>query len=129
MWNTTTHIVEKIDKTERLIIDGKVTLADDDGKTLTNVDFSGDHDSEDEVIMISVGTMEGNYENGDYDFDPYDDDMYEGQDIPDKIQAICDNLDIKVINGRRCGTHPHPINGRRCGTQSYIQVIIVSFVV
>ncbi|GJU88804.1 hypothetical protein Tco_1301227 [Tanacetum coccineum] len=97
-----------------------VTLADDDGKPLTNVDFSGDHDSEDE---------KENYENGDYDFDPYDDDMYEGQDIPDKIQAICDNLDIKVINGRRCGTHPHPINGRRCGTQSYIQVIIVSFVV
>ncbi|GKC90078.1 retrotransposon protein, putative, ty1-copia subclass [Tanacetum coccineum] len=25
------------------------------------------------------------YVNGDYDFDPYDDDMYEGQDIPDKI--------------------------------------------
>ncbi|GJZ43201.1 hypothetical protein Tco_0590456, partial [Tanacetum coccineum] len=41
------------------------------------------------------------YENDDYDFDPYDDDdMYEGQDIPDKIQAICDNLDIKV-RGRK----------------------------
>ncbi|GKD01495.1 hypothetical protein Tco_1171769 [Tanacetum coccineum] len=121
MSNTTTHIVEKIDKTERLIIDGKVTLADNDGKPLTNVDFSGDHDSEDE--------WKENYENGDYDFDPYDDDIYEGQDIPDKIQVICDNLDIKVINGRRCGTHPHPINGRRRGTQSYIQVIIVTFVV
>ncbi|GJR15681.1 hypothetical protein Tco_0798333 [Tanacetum coccineum] len=36
------------------------------------------------------------YENGDYDYDPYDDDMYEGQEIDDKIQAICDNLDIKV---------------------------------
>ncbi|GKC52576.1 heat shock cognate 70 kDa protein-like protein [Tanacetum coccineum] len=32
------------------------------------------------------------YGNGEYDYDPYDDDMYEGQDIPDK----CDNLDIKV---------------------------------
>ncbi|GKE88492.1 hypothetical protein Tco_1565967, partial [Tanacetum coccineum] len=40
------------------------------------------------------------YVNGDYDFDPYDDDMYEGQDIPDKIQDICDNLDIKV-RGRK----------------------------
>ncbi|GJX47127.1 hypothetical protein Tco_0272317 [Tanacetum coccineum] len=36
------------------------------------------------------------YENDEYDFDPYDDDMYENQDTPDKIQAICDNLDIKV---------------------------------
>ncbi|GJS46190.1 hypothetical protein Tco_0596311 [Tanacetum coccineum] len=36
------------------------------------------------------------YENADYDYDPYDDDMYEGQKIPDKIQSICDNLDIKV---------------------------------
>nr|GEX35145.1 hypothetical protein [Tanacetum cinerariifolium] len=36
------------------------------------------------------------YENGDYHYDPYDDDMYEGQEIPDKIQAICYNLDIKV---------------------------------
>ncbi|GJX44287.1 retrotransposon protein, putative, ty1-copia subclass [Tanacetum coccineum] len=36
------------------------------------------------------------YENADYNYDPYDDDMYEGQEIPDKIQAICDNLDIKV---------------------------------
>ncbi|GJR59050.1 heat shock cognate 70 kDa protein-like protein [Tanacetum coccineum] len=32
------------------------------------------------------------YGNGEYDYDPYDDDMYEGQDILDK----CDNLDIKV---------------------------------
>nr|GEV27482.1 (3S,6E)-nerolidol synthase 1-like [Tanacetum cinerariifolium] len=40
------------------------------------------------------------YVNGDYDFDPYDDDMYEGQDIPDKIQDICNNLDIKV-QGRK----------------------------
>ncbi|GKB02971.1 hypothetical protein Tco_0831060, partial [Tanacetum coccineum] len=29
-------------------------------------------------------------------YDPYDDDMYEGQDIPEKLQAICDNLDITL---------------------------------
>ncbi|GKE30731.1 putative reverse transcriptase domain-containing protein, partial [Tanacetum coccineum] len=40
------------------------------------------------------------YENGDYDFDPNNDDMYEGQDIPDKIQDICDSLDIK-LRGRK----------------------------
>nr|GEY14391.1 hypothetical protein [Tanacetum cinerariifolium] len=40
------------------------------------------------------------HENGDYNFNPYGDDMYEDQDIPDKIQDICDNLDIK-IRGRK----------------------------
>ncbi|GJV47863.1 hypothetical protein Tco_1438075 [Tanacetum coccineum] len=70
----------------QLIIEGKVTLLDDASKPLAKVDSSGDHDSEDEET----------YENDDYDFHPYDDDMYEGQDIPDKIQATCDNLDIKV---------------------------------
>ncbi|GJR39871.1 zinc knuckle CX2CX4HX4C containing protein [Tanacetum coccineum] len=39
-----------------------------------------------------------NLDNEDIDSenDVEEDDMYEGQDIPDKIQAICDNLDIKV---------------------------------
>ncbi|GJV99139.1 hypothetical protein Tco_1554391, partial [Tanacetum coccineum] len=46
---STTPIVEKIDKIERLIIDEKVTLVDDEGKPLEKVDSSGDHDSEDEV--------------------------------------------------------------------------------
>ncbi|GJU88191.1 hypothetical protein Tco_1300614 [Tanacetum coccineum] len=34
--------------------------------------------------------------NVDDDYNPYDDDMYEGKKIPDSIQTICDNLDIKV---------------------------------
>ncbi|GJW28022.1 hypothetical protein Tco_0044897 [Tanacetum coccineum] len=107
----------------------KVTLVDDEGKPLENVDSSDDHDSEDEVEY---------YVNGDNDFDLYDDDMYEDQDIPDKIQDICDNLDIKVrgckkkylflfllqcsyfvyiplkklfclCNGRKCETHLNPL--------------------
>ncbi|GJY56452.1 hypothetical protein Tco_0455567 [Tanacetum coccineum] len=41
------------------------------------------------------------YDNGDYDDDPHDDDMYEGQKIIDKLQAICDNLDIKVRRRRK----------------------------
>ncbi|GKD68056.1 hypothetical protein Tco_1322146, partial [Tanacetum coccineum] len=73
-------------KIEKLIIDEKVTLVDDDGKPLKRVDYLGDHDSEEE--------------NGAYDEDPYDDDMYEGHDLPDKNQEICDNLDIRV-RGRR----------------------------
>ncbi|GJW76805.1 stigma-specific STIG1 family protein [Tanacetum coccineum] len=54
-WNTesssisTTPIVEKIDKLEKLIIDGKIKLVDDEGKPLKKVDYLGDHDSEDEV--------------------------------------------------------------------------------
>ncbi|GJV42091.1 hypothetical protein Tco_1420531 [Tanacetum coccineum] len=91
---STTPLVEKIDKIERLIIDGKVTLVDDKGKPLTKVDSSGDHDSEDEVASVDndmanflaskkvgYGTnslleqWKESYVNGDYDFDPYDDDM------------------------------------------------------
>ncbi|GJX53525.1 reverse transcriptase domain-containing protein [Tanacetum coccineum] len=99
---------------EILIIDGKLTLLDDEGNPLEKVDYSGDHDSEDEVKpvdnemasflaskRVGYGTnslleqrME-TYENADYDYDPYDDDMYEGQEILDNIQSICDNLDIK----------------------------------
>ncbi|GJS51129.1 hypothetical protein Tco_0624491 [Tanacetum coccineum] len=102
-----------------LIIDGKVTLVDDEGKPLTTMDSLDDHDSKDEVASIDndmeiflaskdvgYGTnslseqWKESYGNGDYDYDPYDDDMYEGLDIPDKIQDICDNLDIKV-HGRK----------------------------
>ncbi|GKF03619.1 hypothetical protein Tco_0030542, partial [Tanacetum coccineum] len=112
---STTSIAEKIDKIERLIIDGKVTLVDDEGKPLEKVDSSGDHDSEDEVASVDneivifltskkvgYGTnslleqWKETFENADYDYVPYDDDMYEAQEIPDKIQSICDNLDIKV---------------------------------
>ncbi|GJT62535.1 hypothetical protein Tco_1006068 [Tanacetum coccineum] len=74
---STTPIVEKIDNIERLIIEENATLVDDESKPLANVDFSGDHDSDDEVASV-------------------DNDM----DILDNIQAICDNLDIKV-QGRK----------------------------
>nr|GEZ78766.1 hypothetical protein [Tanacetum cinerariifolium] len=46
---STTLMIEKFAKMEKLIIEGKVTLVDDDGKPLKKVDSSGDHDSEDEV--------------------------------------------------------------------------------
>ncbi|GJX52076.1 putative reverse transcriptase domain-containing protein [Tanacetum coccineum] len=114
-----TPIVEKNDKMERLIIDGTATLVDDEGISLTRVDSLGDHDSDDEVASVDndmanflaskdvgYGTnsllqqWKESYGNGEYDYEPYDEDMYEGQDIPDKIQDICDNLDIKV-QGRK----------------------------
>ncbi|GJR19218.1 hypothetical protein Tco_0967745 [Tanacetum coccineum] len=88
---------------------------DDDGKPLENVEYSGDQGSEDEVESVDnemacylaskpsrvrYGTkslleqLRKTYVNDDYN--PYDDDMYEGQEIPDIIQSICDHLDIKV---------------------------------
>ncbi|GKC41495.1 hypothetical protein Tco_1059217 [Tanacetum coccineum] len=49
---STTPIVEKTVKLERLILDRKFTLVDDEGKHLENVDSSGDHDGEDEVKVV-----------------------------------------------------------------------------
>ncbi|GKC88802.1 hypothetical protein Tco_1149451 [Tanacetum coccineum] len=49
---STTPIIEKIDKMERLIIDGTANLVDDEGKPLTRLDSSGDHDSKDEVASV-----------------------------------------------------------------------------
>ncbi|GJW10170.1 hypothetical protein Tco_1575997 [Tanacetum coccineum] len=97
----------------------KKNLVDDEGKLLKKVVYLGDHDSDDEVESVDndmtrflaserVGfdnnslleQWRDTYENVDYDYDPYDDDMYEGHEISDKIQSICDNLDIKV-RGRK----------------------------
>ncbi|GJS08147.1 hypothetical protein Tco_0364943 [Tanacetum coccineum] len=92
----------------------------DKGKPLTKIDSLGDHDSDDQIASVDnditnflaskivvYGTnslleqWKESYANEDYDFDPYDDDMFKGQDIPDKIQDICDNLDIKVRDRKK----------------------------
>ncbi|GJU18472.1 hypothetical protein Tco_1146438 [Tanacetum coccineum] len=94
---STTPIVEKINNIERLIIEGKATIMDAEGKPLAKVDSSDDHDSDDEVasvnydmanflasIKVGYGTnslleqWQESYENDYYDFNSYDDDMYEG---------------------------------------------------
>ncbi|GJW78227.1 hypothetical protein Tco_0139909 [Tanacetum coccineum] len=117
---STTSNVKKTDKIERLIIDGMATLVDDEGKPLTRFYSSGAHNSEDEVASVNndmadflvskdvgYGTnslleqWKESYGNEEYDYDPYNDDMYEGHDIPDKIQDICDNLDIKVCGRKK----------------------------
>nr|GEU57516.1 hypothetical protein [Tanacetum cinerariifolium] len=49
---STTSVIEKIDKIEKLIIDEKVTLVDDEGKPLEKVAYSGDYDSEDEADSV-----------------------------------------------------------------------------
>ncbi|GJT62246.1 PH, RCC1 and FYVE domains-containing protein 1-like protein isoform X1 [Tanacetum coccineum] len=76
----------------------KVPLVDEESKPLKKVDYPDDHDSDDEVASIdndmarsmaservNFGTnnlleqWRNSYENVDYDYDPYDDYMYEGQ--------------------------------------------------
>nr|GFA91998.1 hypothetical protein [Tanacetum cinerariifolium] len=79
---STTLVIEKIDKIKKLIIEGKVTLMDDDGQPLEKVASSYDYDSEDESLLEQ---WTESYKNGDYGYDSYDDDMYEGQDIPEKF--------------------------------------------
>nr|GEW24563.1 hypothetical protein [Tanacetum cinerariifolium] len=60
-WNVETSrtstilIVDKIGKLEKIIINGKVTFVDDDdGIPLKNVDYAGDHDSENEVESVNT---------------------------------------------------------------------------
>ncbi|GJV41915.1 beta-caryophyllene synthase [Tanacetum coccineum] len=67
---STTPIVEKIDKLEKLIIDGKTTLVDDKGKPLEKGLAM--------VLIVCWNKWKENHENANYDYDLYDDDMYEG---------------------------------------------------
>ncbi|GKC95569.1 hypothetical protein Tco_1161011, partial [Tanacetum coccineum] len=89
----------------------------EDGKSLETGDYSGDLGSEDEVEpgdnemasflakpsrvgYVTKSLLEQwreTYSNAEQecDYDPYDDDIYEGQVIPGNIQTIFNNLDIK----------------------------------
>ncbi|GJU49720.1 hypothetical protein Tco_1219275 [Tanacetum coccineum] len=111
----TTPIIEKIMKFEDLLTSGQAILVDKEGNTLKKVEFLGEYESEDEVASIDndmahfiayervgFGTQSlleqwrDSYGNRDYDDDPYDDDMYECKDLSHELQAIYDNLDIRV---------------------------------
>nr|GEW01383.1 RNA-directed DNA polymerase, eukaryota [Tanacetum cinerariifolium] len=98
---STTLVIEKIDKIEKLIIEGKVALMDDEDKPF-------------EKSLLEQWTE--SYENGDYEYDQYDDDMYEGQDIHEKLQAICDILDIAVRGRGRNNNHRKKINTDTCSS-------------
>ncbi|GJS06369.1 putative reverse transcriptase domain-containing protein [Tanacetum coccineum] len=116
-------LVERIDKIERQIIDGKLTLVDDDENPLPKVVSTENADSDSEVedvvddhvvFMESIGLKHGAdsgygtnslLEQGrttprDDDYDPYDDDLYEIHDMCENLPAICDDLDI-TIYGRK----------------------------
>nr|GEV90504.1 hypothetical protein [Tanacetum cinerariifolium] len=79
--------------------------------SMSGVQEEGDHDSEDKVKLVD-NEMES-YLALEPSGDPHDDDMYEGNEIHENIQSICDNLDIKVVcclcNGLKCGIHLHPL--------------------
>ncbi|GJR18761.1 hypothetical protein Tco_0967288 [Tanacetum coccineum] len=111
----TTPIIDKIRKFKDLLTSGQAILVNKAGNPLKKVEFSGEYDSEDEVASVDndmarsmASEMVGfvtqslleqwrdSYGNGDYDDDPYDDDIYEGKDLSHELQAICDNLDIRV---------------------------------
>ncbi|GJW76271.1 RNA-directed DNA polymerase, eukaryota, reverse transcriptase zinc-binding domain protein [Tanacetum coccineum] len=87
----TTPIIDKIEKFKELLTSEKATHVDEVGNPLKKVEFLDDYDSKD---------VRDSYDNGDYEEDKYDDDMYEGHDLPQELQAICDNLDIRV-RGRK----------------------------
>nr|GFA76065.1 hypothetical protein [Tanacetum cinerariifolium] len=103
----TTPIIDKINKFEELLTSGKDILVNEAGNPLKKV-ASVDNDMARFMAseMVGFGTQSlleqwrDSYGIGDYDEDPYDDDMYEGQDLPHELQAICDNLDIRV-RGRK----------------------------
>ncbi|GJR27447.1 hypothetical protein Tco_1103679 [Tanacetum coccineum] len=111
-------IVDKINVLGKQILEGKHVFVDD-GKPLEIIDYLDNLDSNDEIEpvenemesflaskLMGVGygpksLLEQWRENNvDDDHDRYDDDMYEGQEISNNIQTICDNLDIK-FSGRK----------------------------
>nr|GEV08094.1 hypothetical protein [Tanacetum cinerariifolium] len=105
---------------EELLTSGQAILVDKAGNPLTKVEFPSEYDSEDEVASIDndmarsmaservdfdtqslLEQLRYSYGNGDYDDDPYDDDMYEGRDLSQDLQAICDNLEIRVRSRKK----------------------------
>ncbi|GJU32559.1 hypothetical protein Tco_1176148 [Tanacetum coccineum] len=118
--SSNTPIIDKIDKLERKILDGKLIFVDDDGNPLVPTSNVGS-DSEVEVVfdetanlmasMCFKGGSDKGYDTNslleqwretkqDDDYDPYDDDLYESHDMSDHLQAICDDLDI-TVRGRK----------------------------
>ncbi|GKB29137.1 feruloyl CoA ortho-hydroxylase 1-like protein [Tanacetum coccineum] len=90
----TTPVIEKIKQFEDLLTSGQAIHVDKAGNPLKKVEFPGEYDSEDEVASVDndmarsmayervgFGTQclleqwRDLYGNGDYDDDPYDDDM------------------------------------------------------
>ncbi|GJU09177.1 hypothetical protein Tco_1125607 [Tanacetum coccineum] len=100
-----TPIIEKIDKLESQILNGKLTFVDDDRKPLYKAVTKGNEDSESEVeavfdvtanLMASTSLKGGSDSTNclleqwrgtkrDDDYDPYKDDLYESHDISEDL--------------------------------------------
>nr|GEX82838.1 hypothetical protein [Tanacetum cinerariifolium] len=80
-----TPIIDKIEKFEDLLTSGQAILVDKAGNPLKKVEFMGEYDSEDEVASIDNDMARS---------------MASERDLSHKLQAICDNLDIRV-RGRK----------------------------
>ncbi|GJX21589.1 hypothetical protein Tco_0226034 [Tanacetum coccineum] len=72
-----------------IIIDGQAILMDKDGNPLKKVEYSGDHDNEDEVAPVD-NDMTRSMASERVGFGT------QSQDLPEELQTICDNLDIRV---------------------------------
>ncbi|GKC65024.1 hypothetical protein Tco_1097622 [Tanacetum coccineum] len=132
------EVLNSVDNDVKLAI-----LMDEAGNPLKKVEFSGDYDSEYEVASVDndmarslaservdfgnqslLEQWKDSYGNGDYDEDPYDDGMYEGQDLSQEIQAICDNLDIRVRGRKKENKYLFSIVYSLCVT-SFKEVVFV----
>ncbi|GKD78644.1 hypothetical protein Tco_1341265, partial [Tanacetum coccineum] len=52
-WQSFTLVVDKINRIEKDLMEGKCVLIDDDGKPLEKVDSLADHDSDNEVASVA----------------------------------------------------------------------------
>ncbi|GKA96171.1 retrotransposon protein, putative, ty1-copia subclass [Tanacetum coccineum] len=90
-----TPLVERIDVLEKQILEDKHVLVDDDRKPLEMVAYPGVGYGPRILLEQLRDTVV------DDEYDPYDDDMYEGREITENIQIICDNFDIKIRDQKK----------------------------
>ncbi|GKB10880.1 hypothetical protein Tco_0844803, partial [Tanacetum coccineum] len=96
--SSNTPIGEKIEKIKRQICEGKLRFMDNDGNPLVP---TGIVESDSEVEVVFDETTNLRILTGDNDdYDPYDDDIYENQDLSEHLHSICDDLDI-TVRGRK----------------------------
>ncbi|GJU17242.1 hypothetical protein Tco_1145208, partial [Tanacetum coccineum] len=88
-----TPIIDKIKKFEDLLISGQAILVNEAGNPLKKVECPGDYDSEYEVASVD-NDMARSMALERVEFGT------QSQDLSQEIQAICDNLDIR-IRGRK----------------------------
>nr|GEW94598.1 hypothetical protein [Tanacetum cinerariifolium] len=95
--NNFTLVVEKINMIEQQLMEGNEDGVESVGNEMDSYLASNPSGVGYDTNSLLKQWRE-TYENADLDYDPYDDDMSEGQKIPNYIQSICDILDIKVTN-------------------------------